>query len=382
MKNFFLLFSLFFAANTFSQIITPQISARVDTTSGDARKVYQLYKDYLNSKPDSIYRNPFWNDAENNLNLKVGYFRVDRAAQEMYSNSSAEKYLSYYKPTILQIDRIETDRYLIKTLFAAENPEKQFAAHSVPAITRLYAVKDLQGNFKLENTILYDTRKWEVHNYKYIKYIVHPLCTFDKKEARQALTFCENIAKQFDLKIEPFTYYVLPNSDEFGKLYNFEYWLYYLGGQTNIPRREIFTSYENVSYPHEFVHILFPLPEKGQPYCPTIINEGLASWLGGTSYDESFEEALQIVSATFKLKDQITFEKIMNFTFRNEFDNNILYVTGGVICKMVYEKKGKAGVWKLYNSNDANFKDVLSELFGKSYHEVEREVIKYIRNAS
>ena len=82
------------------------------------------------------------------------------------------------------------------------------------------------------------------------------------------------------------------------------------------------------------------------------------------------------------MKDQITFEEIMNFTFRNEFDNNILYVTGGVICKMVYEKKGKAGILKLYNSNDANFKDVLSELLEKSYTEVEREVIEYIRNPS
>ena len=82
------------------------------------------------------------------------------------------------------------------------------------------------------------------------------------------------------------------------------------------------------------------------------------------------------------MKDQITFEEIMNFTSMNEFDNNILYVTGCVICKIIYEKKGKAGIWKLHNSNDANFKDVLSELFEKSYTEVEREVIEYIRNLS
>ena len=292
MKNLLLIISLFITLNSFCQDIVLPISARVDTSSVDAKIVYHLYKDYLNSKPDSIYRNPYWNDKENDHNLEIGYFKVDRAAQEMYSNSTAKKYLSYYKPTILQIDQVEKDRYLIKTLFAAENPKQEYVAHSVPAITRLYAVKDNSGAFKLENAVSYDTRKWEVYNYKFIKYIVHPQCAFDKKEARNAVKFCEKISKQFDLKIEPFTYYVLPNSDEFGKLYNFEYWLYYLSGQTNIPRREIYTSYGNVTYPHEFVHILFPLPGKGQPYCPTIINEGLASWLGGTSYDESFEDAL------------------------------------------------------------------------------------------
>ena len=80
------------------------------------------------------------------------------------------------------------------------------------------------------------------------------------------------------------------------------------------------------------------------------------------------------------MKDQITFEEIMNFTFMNEFENNILYVTGCVICKIVYEKKGKAGIWKLYNSNDSNFKDVISELFAKAYEDVEGEIIQYIKD--
>ena len=70
----------------------------------------------------------------------------------------------------------------------------------------------------------------------------------------------------------------------------------------------------------------------------------------------------------------------MNFQFRNEFDNNVLYVTGGVLCKMAFEKEGKSGVWKLYNSNDSNFKDVISELFGKAYEEVEGEIIQYIKD--
>ena len=380
MKKLIILIVLFVQSIVTAQVIIPSISARVDTSNVEVKKVYHLYKDYLNSKPDSIYRNPYWNDKENERNLNVGYFRVDRAAENMYSSMNAEKYHSYFKPKILQIDLVESGRYLIKTIFSYNTSDKDYVKHSVPYITRLYGVKNLNGDYKLENAISFDTRKWKKYNYKYINYVVHPFCNFQRKEAKKAIKFISDITRKFDLTPEPFTYYILPNSDELGKLYNFEYWTYYLSGQTNIPMREIFTSYGNENYPHEFVHILFPLPKKGDSYCPMIINEGLATWLGGPGYNESFESALNEVSEKFKEKEKITIDDIINFEFRNQFDNSILYVTGGVICQMVYKMHGKEGIWKLYNSTDDNIKEVLSELFDKPYEEVEIIVIDYIKN--
>lgn len=380
MKKLLLLTVLLVHSILIGQTIVPTISARVDTSKVEVKEIYHLYKDYLNSRPDSIYSNPHWNNAENELNLNVGYFKVDRAAEMIYSNMTADKYHFYFKPQILQIDKVESGRYLLKTIFSYNTADQNYVEHSVPYITRLYAVKNLNGDYKLENVISFDTRNWKRYNYKFIKYIVHPNCAFQKKEAKKAVKFIADIAAKFDLKPESFTYYILPNSDEFGKLYNFEYWTYYLSGQTNIPMREIFTSFGNENYPHEFVHILFPLPKKGDPYCPTIINEGLATWLGGPQYNESFESALKEVSKKFKERDKISIDDIINYEFRNQFDNSILYVTGGVICKMVYEMHGKEGIWKLYNCTDDNFKQVLSDLFDKKYEEVEKIVIDYIKN--
>ena len=375
-----LILLIFISLNTYSQNIIPDISARVDTSKTATKQVYNLYKNYLNSRPDSIYQNPNWNEKEAKHYLKSKTLRIDRSANLMYNYSNSQKYLSYYKPKILQIDSIVSNRYQIKTIFANDCPSAEYKTFTPDYITKLYAVRDKNGLFKLENVISFDTRNWKTYKFKFITYIVHPNCTFDKKEALKAISFCEKISKEFNLEIKPFTYYLLPNSDEMGKLYNFEYWTSYLGGQTLKPYNEIFTTYGKAYYPHEFVHFLFPPPKDNVSYCPMIINEGLATWLAGPRMNETFDQALKETSKTFQKKDKISLEDIMTFKIRNEFDNSILYVTGGVICKLVDEKYGEKGIWELYNSTKTNFKSVLEKLFGMPYEMVEKLVIDYITN--
>lgn len=371
---------IFVTLNIYSQNIIPEISARVDTSKTATKEVYNLYKSYLNSRPDSIYQNPNWNEQEAKKYLKSKDLRIDRSANKMFYYANAKKYFNSYKPKILQIDSIETNRYQIKTIFTKECPDAEDKGFNPDYITKLYAVRNKEGLFKLENVISYDTRNWKTYNFKFITYIVHPNCTFNKKDALKAVAFCEKISKQFNIKEEPFTYYLLPNSDEMGKLYNFDYWTSYLGGQTIKSFQEIFTTHGNANYPHEFVHLLFPLPKDNVSYCPMIINEGLATWLSGPRINETFDHALRKTSKIFEKKDEISLEDIMTFKIRNEFDNSILYVTGGVICKLVYEKYGEKGIWELYNSTDTNFKLVLEKLFGMPYEKVDKLVIDYIVN--
>ncbi|MBW4362715.1 hypothetical protein [Flavobacterium taihuense] len=371
---------IFISLNIYSQNIIPEISARVDTSKTATKQVYNLYKNYLNSRPDSIYQNPNWNEQEAKKYLKGKDLRIDRSANKMFYYSNAKKYFNSYKPKILQIDSIATNRYQIKTIFTKECPDAEDKGFNPDYITKLYAVRDKEGMFKLENVISYDTQNWKTYKFKFITYIVHPNCTLNMKDAQKAVAFCEKISKQFNIQTQPFTYYLLPNSDEMGKLYNFEYWTSYLGGQTIKSLKQIFTTYGNANFPHEFVHLLFPLPKDNVSYCPMIFNEGLATWLAGPGMNETFEQALRKTSKTLGKKDKISLEDIMTFKIRNEFDNSILYVTGGVICKLVYEKHGEKGIWELYNSTDANFKSVLEKLFGMSYEKFDKLVMDYIVN--
>jgi|GEM_PF-786923 len=373
-----LLFIILFAANAGSQIV-PQLSARVNTSHVDIKKVYHLYSAYLNSRPDSIYQNPNWNPEESVFYLnKSKMMRVDRSANQMFRNVNAAEYLAYHQPKILQIDSVGIGRYQIKTMFAASCPEEEYSKFTPDCITKLYAVRDSYGDFKLENTLGHDTKNWKTYQYEFITYLVHPSCRFSESEARDAVKFCKDISKKFGLAVQPFKYYILPDADEMGQLYNFDYWLSYMGGQTNTQWREIFTTNGSLNYQHELVHIVFPVPTDKFPACPLIVNEGIATWLAGPKLNLSFERALKEVSATLRTKNDVSLEDIRSFRIRNDFDNNILYVTGAVICKLVFEKHGKKGIWDLYNCTNETFNATLEKLFGTSYKNAEELILDYI----
>lgn len=381
MKRKLLLTSLLFAFYTsiYAQKIIPNISARVDTTKTEINKVYHLYSEYLNSKPDSIYANPYWNEKEYSYYLKTNYLRIDRAANVMFYDDS-NSFFDNYKPLILQIDSIAENLYQIKTIFKSNGTDANSDKFSVPYITNIYASRNNKGFYKLENTISERTKNWKRVRYKFITYIIHPDCDFNKKEAAKAVRFCEKLSKEFSLEILPFKYYILPNSDELGKLYNFEYWTYYIGAQTNLPLREIFTTYGNENYPHELVHMMFPLPKDKSSARPTIISEGLATWLGGPKFGKTFKEALFEVSNTLRAIKNPSLEDIKNYKIRNKFDNNILYVSSAVLYQLVFEKKGKEGIWQLYNSNEENLNSIIENLFELPIKDIDKNIIDYILN--
>lgn len=382
MKRKLLLTSLLFAFYTsiYAQKIIPNISARVDTTKTEINKVYHLYSEYLNSKPDSIYANPYWNEKEYSYYLKTNDLRIDRAANVMFYDDDSNSFIDNYKPLILQIDSIAENLYQIKTIFKSNGTDANSDKFSVPYITNIYASRNNKGFYKLENTISERTKNWKRVRYKFITYIINPDCDFNKKEAAKAVRFCERLSKEFSLEILPFKYYILPNSDELGKLYNFEYWTYYIGAQTNLPLREIFTTYGNENYPHELVHMMFPLRKDKSSARPTIISEGLATWLGGPKLGKTFKEALFEVSNTLRAIKNPSLEDIKNYKIRNKFDNNILYVSGAVLCKLVFEKKGKEGIWQLYNSNEENLNSIIENLFELPIKDIDKNIIDYILN--
>src|SRR3954464_14778815 len=87
------------------------IHSRVDTTKPEIKEVALLWINYLNSKPDSLYDNPYWNSAE-----KLKFRHFDFSMDYLYQFPSNEV-LSYYKPTILSIEK-EHDNYCIRTIFS------------------------------------------------------------------------------------------------------------------------------------------------------------------------------------------------------------------------------------------------------------------------
>ncbi|MDV6167134.1 hypothetical protein R1T16_01775 [Flavobacterium sp. DG1-102-2] len=360
------------------QTIDLDVSARVDTTNAEINKVYHLYKQYINSKPDSLSQNPYWNKIEMERYHKAGLKVADNFS--LFGNGNYENgSLHYFVPKILQIDKVEEGRYQIKTIFMARNEDQDYKQFSPLAVSKLYAVKDIAGNYKLENVIDYDTRKWKKYTYKFITYYVHPLCDFNKKKAKNAVSFCINIIRQFKLQEpEKITYYITPNSDELGKILNFDYWLSYSMGRAFPNFRTIYTGFNDEEFKHELLHLLFPTSENCNR--PFIINEGIATWLSGPGYDETFEDALRVFSGEIKDKE-VSLDEIITSKYRNTLDNNPIYLSGAVICKLVYERYGTTGIIRLLDCTQQKegFEKLLEDLFEMSYNEVGILVINYIK---
>ena len=76
--------------STTAQKIQPYISARVDTSKIEINKIYHLYSNYLNSRPDSGYANPYWNEKEYFYYLNKGGLSIDRSANVMFYDGFKE----------------------------------------------------------------------------------------------------------------------------------------------------------------------------------------------------------------------------------------------------------------------------------------------------
>src|SRR4051812_21544720 len=82
---------------TFSQSknINITIHSRVDTSKKEINEIATLWANYLNSEPDSVYDNPYWNEAE-----KKRFNDFDLSRLFIYQFPSRQL-LNYYKPTVL-----------------------------------------------------------------------------------------------------------------------------------------------------------------------------------------------------------------------------------------------------------------------------------------
>lgn len=373
---------MLFSFKGFAQIEIP-MSLRVDTLDVEKKKVCELYSTYLNTCPDSVFLNPCWSEEEGVTAYRQNKLPDLSARVLFYEGMDFNRFIRYWQPKVLQIEKVTENRYMIKTIFMSMcESDTKLSAHTPIAITKLYAVKGNGGGYKLENAVSYDLRAWKVRKEGNVVYYVHPYLLFNKEKAKKAVRFCKLVAKRLGLKGLPkIDYYITPNSDEMWKLFNFEYYLYGGTGLADMKAKKIYVSIGAEDYLHELVHQLMPIPQNPSGVNHNLITEGIATWLGGPKYGQNYSEALYQLSKQFEEKCPDSLNDIVCYKYCNQFDNNVFYLTGAVICQMAFNKKGLSGFWSLYNCpNDwEQLKKRLSSVLGRDY---EANIISYILNYS
>ncbi len=356
------------------------VNVRVDTSQPKIREVYNLYVNYLHSRPDSFYKNPYWSKQERERYSKCMNF-FDHSAFFIYRRQNAFEVLKPYKINILSIDPVR-DKYKIRTMFYRK--EVNNAAQdemNPPWITIHYAVQE-NGEWRLQNAMNEVTRHWHRQSYKYINFIYPPSHDYDQKLAEKSAQFCDSIAQQFNIEIAPFDYYLTSSPDKYLRLLNFDYKATSSKAMANARCGFMLSSYGSEWNPHEFVHMLFPVPKDSNTL--GIINEGLATYLAGPG-GMSFDSARTKVATRWAHNDTVTFTDIFN----QEYDYGMkykfstpYYVTGGIICKWIYEEKGASGIKQLLTvGSRKELYEIIHQQLGLTKAQFNNQIIKELKEA-
>lgn len=353
---------------TFQEIeqnINLQISSRVDTTNSNIKEVLDLYENYINSQPDSIYDNPYWNSEE-----KARFKDFDFSRISIYNGISSRQLFRIYTPFVLSIEP-KNDKYQIKVLYSNSTTEPPYVGSKVWCIHKLNAKRE-KGTWRLENLLPDKTKDWTKKQVRFIEYLYPREYPFNIERANKASVFCNEIVRRFNPEFsETFRFYLASGVDEMGELENFDY---IFSGVTTGKAREgmILASKGDEFYPHEFIHKLLPVnTNRGH-----VIEEGLATFLGTKEDVNEYRAMMQKLAKDYKKRESYSLENILNNTTEwNGYQS--AYPGGALICEVIHEANGDKGLNQLMRGNTNSYSEIIS-LTGRILQLKKTDVIQLI----
>lgn len=332
----FLFFSLISLSSAQDYKAKVQLSIWTDTLQyPELTPIVNLYINYIESSPDSIYNNPFWNSAE-----KKKYEDFDISRNSVFQGGqgawTAKSFYNFFTAHILSIEKRDSV-YKIRVMYYRTEKDKyaEDAKRFNPAqIQRYYAIKE-NGEWKLANAFTFDLADWHSVETKYINYHFPNSSLYSEGLAEKANRFCDSIICRFDFPPleEKIEYYICTGEFEVGEVLGYDYYIYgWALGKTI--QNKIISGNGTVYYPHEFVHFIDDDPEaRGHN-----VSEGFATWLGG-SVGKSYPEMAKIFA------DEYFGNDTANFAFAWTWENKLnKYCLGALIIDLVFDAKGDQGV--------------------------------------
>ena len=353
------------------ELIDLPITVRVDTTDADIKAVYDLWRKFLSSRPDSAIDRSLWNKKE------LKRYGEPYAARSWIYNS--QNIINSFPPLLLSLEK-EGKFYAIRTLYYSEGLEKQYKSSNPWALQTMYAKKvkikiknedeekkiDTMPQGKREGFVapepdslrkkkdsaeykLFDplhviTDSWRNRRMGPIDYHFPHDYFFDRGVGLRMTKFIKSVRKKYDLpKVSPIEFYITRNQDEIAAALGLDFILGPSAGRSNTPNAQVFSSLASEWYPHEITHVLF---RDFKPHF--ILNEGIATYLGG-SMNRSFDSLAADLDQFFDSNDTISFQQILDSPYL-EGSTAIYYTVGAVLCKMAYQEGRAEKVKELLSS--------------------------------
>ncbi len=344
------------------------LNVGVDTSIASYGTVYRLWYDYLHSRPDSVYDNPYWNRSE-----KKRYKSFDLL------NSQGFLYPSLYglklDAQVLSITR-ESAGFDIRTMFYRYD-EKEKLLHVI-AIAHVFA-KTRDGQFRLFNYLPLATRNWPSSKIENITYHYPPGYAFDPAGARTLVSFQDSLITLFELRPKPIDFYVTRSFDEYQKAVGFDFMLS-MGSQVGIRGNNdskngiIYSGGGGEYYPHEIVGIyLGPLFPNANGW----LTAGLEAVYGG-HFGHPLNYHYKRVDRYLKQHPSIDLDDFLRDFSTLDEKTSPVYVIGGLFCQLALEKGGIKELKKFLRMNTKTDED-LYEAIAKEFGVPKSRLNNFIR---
>lgn len=327
------------------------------TTQDVVPEIYRVWRDYLRSDAQRQVPTRHWSAAEQRM-----WSLYDIAGGYAYQGFPA---------TVLSIQPARagaTDEYVVRTLFASTSgPANDIKPM---ALVRTYAIRE-DGRWVFANALPRLTRDWKRHLVGGITYIVQPGHNFDEAKARRAVRFADSVSVMFGVKpIADLSYYVAETPEEIHRILGLDFVVGEDHASYSDPGRQMILvgSVFGEDHRHELTHsVLAPLT--WTPNTPGIINEGTATWLGG-SLGKSFPDVMRQYAAFLAAHPAITLDSVLTVRDRDLGTRP----AGAALVEMTYRRGGMAPVKSLMagGRTDAQLRVALERALGKSWPEIER----------
>jgi hypothetical protein len=331
------------------------VNPDIDTTNTEISHVILLWKNYLNSNPDSTYDNPYWLRSEKNRYSKFDFLNT------AYFSPSFYYFLPHQKASVMSVSQIDSV-FVIRTLFATET-DSGFCRPF--CITQVAAARE-DGKYKLCNILLINTKLWQREKVGSITFIFPSGHHFNRELAEQMNVFVDSITTIWNVKPFPTEFYLADDLSDIMKMRGFDFYVGEgynrgTGGVADIANRIVFGAGQNEWYPHEFVHIYV------NPLFPNAHNyflEGYAALLGGSKGHELLWH-MKRLNQYLEEHPELDLNNLLDFW---HFDTitDPKYVFGGLLCEMALQKGGLPALKQLmsYGSEDKDFYMAVEVLFG------------------
>lgn len=328
------------------------------TTQGPVPEIYRAWRDYLRSDAQRQSPTKYWSAAEQRR-----WSRYDIAGGYAYQGFPA---------TVLSIQLARpgaTDEYVVRTLFAStDGPAKDIKPI---ALTRVYAIRE-SGHWVFANALPRLTHDWKRRVVGHITYIVQPGHTFDEGKARSAARFADSVAAMFGVKpITDLNYYVADTPEEIHRILGLDFMVGGDQASYSDPARQMIlvgSSIFGENHRHELTHsVLASLT--WTPNTPGIINEGAATWLGG-SLGKSFRDVMREYAVFLLAHPAITLDSVLTV---REHDLGTR-PAGAALVEMTYQHRGIRAVKMLMagGRTDAQLRAALQGNLEMTWPEIER----------